>query len=427
MDVQQIPVSDTPPPATAVDVPETPAAAVSPGFPSPSHTVRSNWLHYLRQAWRRISRTSRVVISSAFIIGLLQIIVTVAILIIGRYEVCDKPLDVYLMVFVARLGLSLPIMVYQHLRPGGNGAHRRRAHQMYRQQQQEEANGNTSDYAAPNSATHSETPPIDAPTPSAMGSSTSPSRLSETLNQWIDRVKSMLDLIAILWFVVGNYFLFTASDQCHANASHLFYTTMTWILLGYFLVLIPLLLCTAVIFCLPCLLVFLRVVNVDCSTGMVGATQNDINQVPVFRFVPLDVAERSEGAQDASSATMAGGATPSTGSSLPTNDNASFKHATSPARRDWLSRYAFKWTLGRSKHKKTPETDMEDDNSHLGSISYSPADAMCTICLSDYETNDLICKLRCDHHFHRDCVREWLGLNYKCPLCQRDFRKHEDQ
>ncbi|ORZ03109.1 hypothetical protein BCR43DRAFT_482761 [Syncephalastrum racemosum] len=29
---------------------------------------------------------------------------------------------------------------------------------------------------------------------------------------------------------------------------------------------------------------------------------------------------------------------------------------------------------------------------------------------------------RCGHHFHKDCVHEWLGLNSVCPLCKRDFR-----
>lgn len=29
---------------------------------------------------------------------------------------------------------------------------------------------------------------------------------------------------------------------------------------------------------------------------------------------------------------------------------------------------------------------------------------------------------RCEHHFHKDCVHEWLALNSVCPLCKRDFR-----
>lgn len=66
-------------------------------------------------------------------------------------------------------------------------------------------------------------------------------------------VKSLLDLFAVLWFIVGNYFLFTSND-CARLAPTLFYTTLVWVLLGYLLILIPLFLCASVIFCLPCVL-----------------------------------------------------------------------------------------------------------------------------------------------------------------------------
>lgn len=32
---------------------------------------------------------------------------------------------------------------------------------------------------------------------------------------------------------------------------------------------------------------------------------------------------------------------------------------------------------------------------------------------------------RCGHHFHRSCLKEWLSLNRKCPLCKQDFRGKE--
>ena len=68
-----------------------------------------------------------------------------------------------------------------------------------------------------------------------------------------DRIKSLLDMFGIVWFIIGNYFLFT-SGQCIREAPSLFYTTLVWILLGYLLVLIPLFLCVSVIFCFPCVL-----------------------------------------------------------------------------------------------------------------------------------------------------------------------------
>lgn len=67
------------------------------------------------------------------------------------------------------------------------------------------------------------------------------------------RAKSLLDLFATFWFVVGNYFLF-GSTACAHTASALFYVTLAWVILGYIMITIPILFCAAAIFCLPCVL-----------------------------------------------------------------------------------------------------------------------------------------------------------------------------
>jgi len=49
-------------------------------------------------------------------------------------------------------------------------------------------------------------------------------------------------------------------------------------------------------------------------------------------------------------------------------------------------------------------------------------DAKCAICLSTYQSGDELRYLPCQpksHHFHRDCVDEWLQLNKACPFCKR--------
>ncbi|KAI9594986.1 hypothetical protein BDF19DRAFT_443067 [Syncephalis fuscata] len=55
--------------------------------------------------------------------------------------------------------------------------------------------------------------------------------------------------------------------------------------------------------------------------------------------------------------------------------------------------------------------------------------ALCAICLSDYELNDPIRRLRCDHHFHRDCVDPWFRVNRHCPVCKRvlTWKKRESR
>lgn len=46
-------------------------------------------------------------------------------------------------------------------------------------------------------------------------------------------------------------------------------------------------------------------------------------------------------------------------------------------------------------------------------------DAMCAICLSEYSTGDEIRYLPCAHHFHSECVDQWLVNNKSCARCRR--------
>ncbi|DBA69694.1 TPA: hypothetical protein ACH3X2_012629 [Trebouxia sp. C0005] len=43
----------------------------------------------------------------------------------------------------------------------------------------------------------------------------------------------------------------------------------------------------------------------------------------------------------------------------------------------------------------------------------------CSICQSEYEPDEVIMILPCEHHFHKDCAMEWLGKHSKkCPICK---------
>ncbi|GJJ77335.1 hypothetical protein EMPS_09694 [Entomortierella parvispora] len=45
----------------------------------------------------------------------------------------------------------------------------------------------------------------------------------------------------------------------------------------------------------------------------------------------------------------------------------------------------------------------------------------CSICLCEYEDQEDLRRLPCDHYFHKECVDEWLKLKRTCPLCKRDI------
>ncbi|KAJ4829482.1 hypothetical protein Tsubulata_001430 [Turnera subulata] len=43
----------------------------------------------------------------------------------------------------------------------------------------------------------------------------------------------------------------------------------------------------------------------------------------------------------------------------------------------------------------------------------------CTVCLSDYQPDDLLQQLPiCSHAFHKECIDTWLTTRITCPLCR---------
>ena len=46
----------------------------------------------------------------------------------------------------------------------------------------------------------------------------------------------------------------------------------------------------------------------------------------------------------------------------------------------------------------------------------------CAVCLGDYEDGEMIRQLPdCHHHFHLDCIDQWLATHTTCPMCRRSL------
>ena len=48
----------------------------------------------------------------------------------------------------------------------------------------------------------------------------------------------------------------------------------------------------------------------------------------------------------------------------------------------------------------------------------------CSICLDSFKENEKYIQLPCpekNHHFHSNCIKEWLSRNNTCPLCRTEF------
>lgn len=48
-----------------------------------------------------------------------------------------------------------------------------------------------------------------------------------------------------------------------------------------------------------------------------------------------------------------------------------------------------------------------------------PEDATCVICLDEYEPDSELRILRCGHHYHKECVDNWLIEKGSCCLCHQ--------
>lgn len=54
-------------------------------------------------------------------------------------------------------------------------------------------------------------------------------------------------------------------------------------------------------------------------------------------------------------------------------------------------------------------------------------ESICVICQTDFEDGEDMKVLRCDHHFHTDCIRTWLMEEHaECPLCRHRVTDDDD-
>jgi len=47
----------------------------------------------------------------------------------------------------------------------------------------------------------------------------------------------------------------------------------------------------------------------------------------------------------------------------------------------------------------------------------------CIICIEDYQPHDVLCTLKCNHTFHKECIENWIHYSSttQCPICSKPF------
>lgn len=54
-------------------------------------------------------------------------------------------------------------------------------------------------------------------------------------------------------------------------------------------------------------------------------------------------------------------------------------------------------------------------------------DEECCICMCKYEADDTVRKFWCKHHFHMNCVDEWMYEHRRCPYCQQEVSPDKEK
>ncbi|KAI8839806.1 hypothetical protein BJ741DRAFT_662701 [Chytriomyces cf. hyalinus JEL632] len=260
--------------------------------------VRRNWIQHFMGNFGAISRSSRVLLILSCMVMVSEIVITTFVLLISHStgEVCDTSLDLYLVVYEVRVLLSLPLVVYQYLHPPleeAYGHHR---------------TGGQPSSPTPHPATHSR-PSLQTSATADSSRTTATSHVSafasqqsnnrntnnlsssnrnpsnnhyrrpppranfhvnKELSLLIDRLKSSLDIFSVLWFLAGNYWLLS-SNGCYRTAPLLYYLSLAFLGMGYVVVSIPVFMCLGIVFCLPFVLVWTRVLRIGGANSTAGA------------------------------------------------------------------------------------------------------------------------------------------------------------
>ena len=50
----------------------------------------------------------------------------------------------------------------------------------------------------------------------------------------------------------------------------------------------------------------------------------------------------------------------------------------------------------------------------------------CTICLEDFDYNEKILQLKCNHIYHEKCIKTWFTKKSNCPNCNNSFSSDDN-
>ncbi|KAK9766911.1 hypothetical protein K7432_003628 [Basidiobolus ranarum] len=81
--------------------------------------ARRNLLSHIRDNYRTISRTNRILLITNFVFSFSMVTAMIVVLIVTRNQDCDRPLRSFLALNVFKYGFGIPLMLVHYLHPDG--------------------------------------------------------------------------------------------------------------------------------------------------------------------------------------------------------------------------------------------------------------------------------------------------------------------
>jgi hypothetical protein len=268
---------------------------------------------------------------------------------------------------------------------------------------------------------------------------------------FLERQRTVMEVAGTCLFFLSNYFLFSGST-CREAAPAVFCLTVVYVVLGYIVILVPVVLCLTVILCLPLVLRVMRYFNLGPVIGIKGATDEMIASIPIVKYrtpataqrlaaeatggqgteeIAIDMSDQNRagteaGAGSGMTISHSGDITAEPAVPTPSAMEASYPRRSKGGLFGFLRKGRKDSSLGAAS-KPQDTVASSQDTTATRPVEYltlaDAQDAVCAICLCDYEDDEELRKMRCTHYFHKECVDEWLRLHRNCPLCKRDIEE----
>ena len=89
--------------------------------------------------------------------------------------------------------------------------------------------------------------------------------------------------------------------------------------------------------------------------------------------------------------------------------------------RDMINEIRGDIEIKESKNEKNFKNEFLEEIAITKKSIINLGNEKCMICLINYSINDKISYLPCFHFFHYSCIKNWIKIKNKCPLCNANI------